>query len=432
MIIDKKTPIKWLKEILKFESVQGEALPMAPFGIENRRCLDFSLKLMSGLGFETKDIEGYCGYGEVGSGEMFGVLCHLDVVPVGSGWTYPPFAATEVNNKIYARGALDDKGPFICCLYAVARLLSEGFVPKKRIRFILGCNEESGWKCMDRYVLTEELPKIGISPDSDFPVINCEKGIVYHKIIKKLPKGIISINGGSRANMVPDYVSAVLSNKVYGEFILQAGVPFDYDKDGNILVNFTGKANHGSAPSGGDNAIYKLFKLLGQREEIFAQLYEIFSNHNGSKIGLNLKDEKSGDLTLNLGTIKTDSDKLIMELDIRHPISYDKDDITEILRRGLKDYKVEQTFFHKPLYVDENHFLVKTLLRAYNKVMNTNAKPITIGGGTYARVLPLGVAFGPIFPGSNAKIHCVDENIDLDDFYKAAEIYYNAIKELCF
>ncbi|MFA6867361.1 MAG: Sapep family Mn(2+)-dependent dipeptidase [Clostridia bacterium] len=432
MKINDNIALEWLQEILHFESVEGVESENAPFGLELRKCLDYSLNLLNNLGFSTKDVEGYCGYGEVGEGELFGILCHLDVVPVGDGWTFPPFSATLSDNKIYARGALDDKGPFICCLYAVAKLLEEGLVPKKRIRFILGCDEESGWKCMDRYQETEEMPVLGISPDSDFPVINCEKGIVYHKISMNLPKGILKIRGGERANMVPDKAIATLSSEIYGDFIKNSNIDYVLDDNGDYIISFYGKSNHGSAPKGGVNAIYKLFKFLGQKEPEFQELFEIFSSHNGEKIGLNLVDEISGILTLNLGTINIVNDKIVMELDIRYPISYDKDQVTSILKNGLPNMEIEQVFFHKPLYVAEDHYLVKTLLNAYNKVMKVNAKPITIGGGTYARVLPLGVAFGPVFPGSKAKIHCVDEYIDLDEFYTAAKIYYYAIKELCF
>jgi succinyl-diaminopimelate desuccinylase len=163
----------------------------------------------------------------------------------------------------------------------------------------------------------------------------------------------------------------------------------------------------------------------------FADMYNAFSNPNGHNVKLGIEDKESGKLTLNLGTVKLNDNEIIYELDIRHPISYTKEQITEILKGTLK-VKVEQGFFHLPLFVPKDHPLVTTLLSAYNKVMKTNAEPISIGGGTYARVLPLGVAFGPCFPESKAGIHCVDEYIDLDEFDLACEIYYQAFDELLF
>jgi len=144
MEINREMAIKWLTDILKFDSVETEAKENAPFGQGVADCLDYALSLLSSLGFSVKNIEGYCGYGEIGKGELFGILCHLDVVPASGKWTYPPFGAELHNNKIYARGALDNKGPFVCALYAVMRLIKEGKTPSRRIRFILGCDEESG------------------------------------------------------------------------------------------------------------------------------------------------------------------------------------------------------------------------------------------------------------------------------------------------
>ncbi len=421
---------KWLIKLLQFPTVEQDALPNMPFGKPLYDCLSYALSLLDSSGFVTKNIEGYCGYGEIGQGELFGILCHLDVVPVGGKWSFPPFGAKEHNNRIYARGALDNKSPFIGCLYAIIRLLEEGYKPNKRIRFILGCDEESGWLCMDRYQKTEEMPVMGISPDGDFPVINCEKGIVYHKISFPLPENVISFSGGERANMVPDSAKCTLK---YDRDILskltncQCDYSIDYD---TVTIQTRGTSCHGSHPENGDNAIIKLLKILDFIPEM-ATMSNAFDKSNGENINLNLHDEVSGHLTQNLGLCYIKDNNLVFELDIRHPISFDKDTLTSILQNNLP-FSVKQGFFHLPLYVDKNHILVKTLLSAYNKVMQTNLEPITIGGGTYARVLPLGVAFGPCFPNSTAGIHCVDEYVDLDEWKTSIEIYYTALKELCF
>lgn len=427
---DFNTAKQWLIKLLQFPTVEQTAIENMPFGKPLYDCLKYSLSLLEQNGFTTKNLEGYCGYGEIGQGELFGILCHLDVVPVGDNWTYPPFSATEANNRIYARGALDDKSPFIGCLYAIIRLLEEGYHPTKRIRFILGCDEESGWTCMDRYTKTEEMPVMGISPDGDFPVINCEKGIVYHKIIVPLPKGIIKLSGGERANMVPDSAVCLLENsKETIEYLNKINYPYEVE-NGAIKVVTKGKSAHGSHPENGDNAIIKMLKILSFLPQMEV-MYEAFYLSDGRGVNLNLSDSQSGNLTLNLGTVQTNNNELTFELDIRHPITFTKDEITAIIQKALP-FTVIQGFFHLPLYVDKDHFLVKTLLEAYNSVMKTNLKPLTIGGGTYARVLPLGVAFGPSFPDSEASIHCVDEYIDLTEWKNSIEIYYTALKNLCF
>lgn len=421
----------YLKTLLRIDSVEGTPEPGKPFGEGVYSCLQTALSILSDEGFRVKNDDGYYGYGEIGEGELFGILTHLDVVPVGKGWTHPPFGAVEENGRIYARGALDDKSPFIACLYAVRRLLDEGRKPKMRIRFIVGCDEESGWKCMDAYCQKEEMPSLGISPDGDFPVINCEKGIVYHDIGYPKPSFLLHLRAGERANMVPDEAEAKV---VYDERLFSVVLPDGcaLQRDGDVcFIRAKGVAAHGSHPEEGDNALLKVLQVLSVYGGWMKETYEAFRYYDGRGVGLAVRDEKSGALTLNLGVAQTTEDAVVFSLDVRHPVSYEKAFVTKTLQDRLTG-RVTETFFHLPLFVPESHPLVQGLLRAYNKVMGENARPISIGGGTYARVLPCGVAFGPCFPNSPAGIHCADEYVDLKEFETAAEIYYEALKELCF
>ena len=425
--------LKWLQDILKINTVESTAKENYPFGEGVGKCLEYSLNLLKSLGFRTKNLEGYCGWGEIGEGELFGILNHLDVVPEGSNWTYPPYGAEIHNGKLYGRGTLDDKGPFIACLFATAKLLQEGFIPRKRIRFILGCDEESGWKCMERYFKTEEIPKLGISPDGDFPVINCEKGIVYHSLKFSVPEGIFELFGGNRANMVPDKATCRVrfSDKIENR-AKEKSLKISKNGDTFTLEAF-GKSAHGSHPELGENAIMKIYYALGAEYPVFEKMYNAFNDFSGKSIGLDLSDEKSGKLTLNLGTAKIADKTIVNELDIRYPISYNKNDITRILKENLP-IEISQEFFHDPLYVDENHPMIKSLLKAYDEALGNKEKsqPISIGGGTYARCLPVGVAFGPILPGMDSPMHQKDEYISIENLKKLVKIYYKAIKEICF
>ena len=49
--------------------------------------------------------------------------------------------------------------------------------------------------------------------------------------------------------------------------------------------------------------------------------------------------------------------------------------------------------------MDENEFLIQTLKKVYEEQTGEKAELMSIGGGTYARSLKAGVAFGPLFPG---------------------------------
>ncbi|MCG0276560.1 MAG: Sapep family Mn(2+)-dependent dipeptidase, partial [Thermosediminibacteraceae bacterium] len=170
--------IKSVCEIIKIRSVEDAPAPGKPFGEGVARALEYALDLSRSFGFRTKNLDNYIGWAEWGEGaEMVGILVHLDVVPEGSGWTYPPFGGEIHDGKIYGRGAVDNKGPAMAALYALKTLKDAGVKFKRRVRVIFGTNEESGMKCIKYYLEHDEEPTMAFSPDAEYPIINGEKGI---------------------------------------------------------------------------------------------------------------------------------------------------------------------------------------------------------------------------------------------------------------
>ena len=421
-----------LCEFIRIPSVRGEAVDGAPCGAECNRALDYALNLGLSLGFQkAKNLDGLVGYLDVGKGEeCFGILGHVDVVPEGDGWTKEPFGGQVVGDRIYGRGAMDDKGPIVIIMYAIHKLLQEGLVPKKRIRLILGADEETGgnptvtsWESMDRYLLSEKMPDIGISPDADFPVINAEKGIMNVRLSTKSPHSILYAQGGTATNIVPNYAEVVVTPE---HFVKVEGLTID-KSDTGIKISAKGRSAHGAKPYDGDNAIVKLLTTLFPENEQFSALADVY----GKGLGIDTSDEESGRLTVNVGTVEKIDDNLVFVLNIRYPVSVKSEDVVKKIKQNWQG-EVELVKDSKPLYVPRNHYLVKTLLDSYNLVTGGYAEPIAIGGGTYARALPLGVAFGIMFPGDVDTMHAPDEFISFANIEKAFDIYYEAIKRLCF
>ena len=405
-----------LKKLVSIRSVKGATLKDAPFGAGVNDALSFTLSLAEKLGFETKNYDGYIGEVIFGEGEEFAILCHLDVVPEGklSDWKYPPFSATEEDGKIYGRGTTDDKGPAIVCLYALKALKDEGFLPKRKIKLILGCDEESGWGCIDHYKKVAKMPDEGFSPDADFPVIYAEKGILHLKFLFENDKDIKYIKGGTATNMVADRCEAD------APFIEKTAEKFGVKKEGEYLVAL-GKSAHGSTPEKGINAIEKLIRYL-EEAGVLSDKIRRFLFEDELKLK-ELKDE-TGNLSLSPNKIATEDGKIAVTVDIRYPATMKKEEITEKLSE-IGEYEILS--HQPPLYNDKDGFLIKTLLRIYNEETGENASPIAIGGGTYARALKCGVAFGPE-TDEDFSIHQPNEFVSLKNLEMQFKIYKKAIR----
>lgn len=183
--------IKSTQEICRIRSVESDGKEGMPFGEGVNEALEYALNLSKKLGFKTQNIDGYVGYAEYGEGEDYvAVLGHLDIVPEGDGWIYPPYEAQIHDGKIYARGAVDDKGPIIAALYGLYAIKELGLKLNKKVRIIYGTNEETGCSDMQYYLKKEKSPVLGFTPDSDFPLIFAEKGITIFDIVKEFRKSL--------------------------------------------------------------------------------------------------------------------------------------------------------------------------------------------------------------------------------------------------
>ncbi len=407
--------IRQISEIIKFNSSQAPAEDGAPFGKGAKQALDYFLKLADEMGFETINYDGYAGEVIFGEGEEFAVLAHLDVVPAGNGWTREPFGGQidYENRRVWGRGAMDDKGPAVCALFALKALKDEGFKPKRKIKLIVGCNEESGWGCIDYYKAHAHMPDEGFSPDADFPVIYAEKGILHLCLHFTSAGGFNGLKGGERANMVCDYceVSAPADSVKLKKYGLTA-------ENGKIVSR--GKSAHGSTPDEGKNAILPVLEYLGLESAKDA----LFGNCFGLK---ELHDE-TGYLTFSPNVISQNGNDLAVICDIRYPSTYKKEDVLQ--RIDVNGVKYEILSEQAPLFNDKNCFLIKTLCSVYNEVTGKNVKPVAIGGGTYARALKCGAAFGPEEAGEENTIHQANEYITFEKIEKCFEIYKLAVKRL--
>lgn len=448
--------VDFLQKLIQIPSVRAEAAgPGAPFGENLRKALETVLAWGEQEGFRTRNVRGYAGHIEYGEGDAtVGVLVHLDVVPAGEGWTYPPFAAVIEDGRIYGRGAVDDKGPTAAVLFALKALKDQGVPLRRKIRVIFGCDEESNWECMEEYFKVEPRPAMGFTPDADFPLVYSEKGMLAVALTGSLPAGdapvcLEAVTGGMRRNIVPEYAEAVLgfTDPSLRESVRQklqaAGEEIGHiqlEGAGDTLkIKATGRAAHASQPQLGENAIGRLVLALNSLElsggpwEFIRLLAEdIGLTYDGSGLNIAANHPTAGPLTLNLGRIRKTDDEYLVELDLRYPPSVTGDELLGRLRErfAVVGLAVREQKHMPPHYVDPEHELVATLLETYRQLTGDNRPPLAIGGRTYATTLGTAVAFGPNFPGRSELAHQKDEYISLADLAICARIYARALATL--
>lgn len=432
---------------VKFESVSNKTeIEGAPFGEECKKVLEYVLNIGSKMGFRTKNIDGYCGYIEFGEGEeLVGIVGHLDVVPahIEDGWNLNPFKAEIINNKIFGRGTIDDKGPVISCLYAM-KAVYDNLKVSKRVRLILGLNEEKDWECINYYKRNEEIPSIGFSPDANFPCIYAEKGIISVKVEHDFyinDAEIIEVSScGNAINVVPKscYIRLKLNNENYKEKYKNADGIFVEELGNNVIkINAVGKAAHASHPKLGENAITKLFMYLNniEKSEYINKLIDegFFELESPGYLGGVFLTDESGVLTSNIGRVNFENGKLSFYTNLRVPVNTNFDTITlkcEELKSKIQGLSYGLEHAQNSLYVDKDSYLVKTLTNIFNEETNSNEEPLAIGGGTYARAFKNFVSFGMTMPGEEDLCHQANENIDIDTLMLSTKIYARAIAEL--
>ncbi|MBN7774293.1 dipeptidase PepV [Clostridium aminobutyricum] len=472
--------IQMLQELVAIKSVEDKPLPNAPFGKGVAEAFAYMLKKAEEDGFETENIDHYGGHIEFGgyltdeagdiiatSDEIMGIIGHLDVVPEGTDWMFDPYSGQVVDGKIYGRGTFDDKGPIVAAYYAMKALKESGIIPAKKVRLILGLDEETNWKGMDYYLSKVKPPTFGFTPDAEYPAIHGEKGILVFDLAKKLGKTINkglelrSLKGGNAANMVADNARAVLradkmevyekvkelaaqyrnencsaeGQRAYGARLNCKGI------GKSLEVTVQGISSHGARPEEGLNAITVLMDFLSRLDIInddVNEFVEFYNNHigfelDGASMGCGLSDEPSGKLVFNVGKIDLDHEAVRLTINIRYPVTFKEEAVYESMMPVINKYNmgVIKGKGQDPIYIPADDPMIQTLMAVYKEhTGDFESKPIVIGGGTYARAAKNIIAFGSVFPGEPSLAHQKNEYIEIEKLVLNAKIFADAIFRL--
>ena len=448
--------VEAISRLVRIRSVREEAQPGMPFGPGPAAALAEGLKLAEELGFSVKNYDNYVGAVDFNDQEtQLHILCHLDVVGEGTGWTVTqPYEPIEVDGMLYGRGTDDDKGPAVAALLAMQAVRDLGVPLKKNVRLLLGTDEESGSGDIAYYYSKEPYAPCTFSPDGEFPVINLEKGS-YKPVFTKTwaaesatPR-VKEFHGGFRINVLPPEaeclvagLSAEAAQPYCDKAAAETGVTYVLTQRGDDLhILCKGKGAHASTPEEGVNAITGLIHLLcmlplakvGSTAALHA-LNALFPHGDsaGKALGIAQADEMSGPLTLAFSLLELNDTGLSGQFDSRVPVCANEDNCKAVAEAAFAKFGfAAEGGMQEPHYTPADTPLVSTLLKCYEQYSGRKGECLAIGGGTYVHDIPGGVAFGCAMPGFNGNMHGADEHTCIADQLTAAKIFTQAIIDLC-
>jgi succinyl-diaminopimelate desuccinylase len=466
--------VNTLCELLRFPTISGPASEEERLAFEQamRDCLAYLEKHCSEMGFVWRNHNNHVAVAELPyDGEFIGLPVHIDVVPVGEGWTYDPFGGIVADGYIWGRGTQDDKGPVVQMLWAMKLFKELGLPLKRGVRLIVGTTEEYGdWTDMKLYFEKEPAPAMAIVPDADFPIVNGEKGVLNAKVVIEFAEPtaseglrLKSARAGQRPNMVPDraeltFQCAVghdiehLNNELQRFLAKNPEAHAELQaQGGEATIVFRGVSVHGSRPEHGHNAATDMLHFMADsafisddEADIAQFLYRASADLYGECFGIRSEHPFIGKTTVSLGTLKWEDGRVEAVFNIRPtfglPVAHALDQVRSVVEEFGDDmgFDVEvESLAKEPfdaIYVEETSQpeLIGALREAYTTVTGRPFEFRAMAGTTYAKVFPNAVNFGPTDPAEEQEFaHRCDERVAVEHHLRNVKIYAYAIARLC-
>lgn len=156
--------------------------------------------------------------------------------------------------------------------------------------------------------------------------------------------------------------------------------------------------------------------------------YLLVNPTSGSQLGIDYSHPDYGITEMRNFKLQSDPDQWHYRWSISYPpgITIDQigHQIEETLPPGMT-YHCHANY--PPVYFDKESQMVKSMQKAYEYITGKDGSPVTTTGGTYAKVMPNIVPFGPSFPGQKGISHLPNEYMDIEDLINNAKIYALAI-----
>lgn len=413
-------------------------------------------------------------------------VMHADVVPAGApspsglpqGWSQPPFAATVVGDRFYGRGTEDDKGAIAAAIVGLETMRRFGLAPRGQIVIAMGTGEEHDWSGMEAYAAKGAPATHVISVDAGFPVVFGESGFVAWELATPLgatePDAAkpcaVDVRAGEFLTQVPGEaelhlapargqklaeLTAIVRRHVEAaqRRYRQAELPFDFEVAADesaqrCVVKARGVAVHSSIADEGHNAMWALASVARELDlaangvramlGVVARFFD--GDLWGERLGLAYEHAVMGKLIVAPTVLRSEKDEVRLAINMRRPEGLSAEEFSARLdaatarvreAAGVAIRETDERWVGKPALASARGELVTTLMAIYREVTGDAVNgPMTIRGGTYARLFPGAVNFGPSLPGRPYRGHAPDEYIELEALRLMTRMLFEAALRL--
>lgn len=419
-----------LKEFLSFKSISTDPAYLP----EIKKTADWLQNLFTSNGFFVEIWEGkhtnpvvFASYVQDPSLKTVLVYGHYDVQPAQKtdGWFNDPFEVLEKDNRLYARGAVDNKGQVLIHIATVLDLIKNGSL-RYNVKFLVEGNEETSnpeigefieqykVKLASDYILVSDGEIIGRNPVVEFSLrggFNCK--LTYKTAQNNLHSGMFGGIVPNAAQELAGFLSKVISSdykvKIPDFYDKVDEIPKDIEENNKKLTN-----DKEFKKSAGVNKLFKqknysIYSQVGLIPTVTPTGFK--SGYIGE--GFSNIVPNTAEVRLNFRTVASQNNAELIE------------QFKTFVQKNTYDYiEYELTFNepYDPIKIDISSPKVEEVKNMLNKAFGkpTLAKPV--GGGipvvsdfkTHLGVDALLVALG----NEDCNMHGVNENFDIDILQK--------------
>ena len=155
--------------------------------------------------------------------------------------------------------------------------------------------------------------------------------------------------------------------------------------------------------------------------------YVLNAKNNGERFHIDFRDQEFGQVEVRnfkiLPAASETGNVPSLQFAVSYPAGCTADQIAETIKKEIPDMKTVLVSNMDPVRFEKDCRLVDTLRYTYERVTGMDGTPVTTTGGTYAKMMPNIVPFGPSFPGQKGIGHQPDEWMKVEDIITNAKIY---------